>query len=103
MKLIANLVQVLGTGAFSALIMRWFGAANYVVVGALVVASCGLLLIRVEREALALCQANGLWLAVSSIIFTSIVFGVIWPAIPLIFAWGAVWDDDPNPARDDVN
>lgn len=94
---LVSLAQGLGALVFSALVLNWIGFVGYVLVGVLVAVSAALLLIRIELDARALPgEDEQPLLAVGGILLTAAIFGIAWPAIPLILAWGAWRDGTPK-------
>ena len=85
-------IQGAGTLVWSLLVCRFVGWPSYLLVGALVLSTCALLLIRVECKMLILRDDETIWWAIGSIAVLSISFGAFWPAIPIAFAWGALRD-----------
>jgi hypothetical protein len=103
--LLAELGQGLIALTVSALTAYWIGA-TYAVVGLVVLLTCFVLLAQTaHQQALArpLSEAQpGFVRTTSSIMLTSLALGGVWPAIPLIFAWGA-WRDRARDDRPDAN
>jgi hypothetical protein len=67
----------------------------------LVVVSTALLLIRIELDVCALPEEDEPpFSGVLSILLTAAIFGIAWPAIPIILAWGAWRERVPT---NDVN
>jgi hypothetical protein len=98
---LVSLAQGLGALVFSALVLNWVGFVGYVLVGVLVAVSASLLLIRVELDVRALPEEDEPpFVAVGGILLTAAIFGIAWPAIPIILAWGAWRERAPT---NDVN
>ena len=96
MSFLAELGQGLIAIAFSAMVAYWISLPLYALVGIGVMLSCNVLLASVAHEQLqarpTMEEAPDLLYTAGSILLTSLAFGGAWPAIPLIFAWGA-WRD----------
>jgi hypothetical protein len=61
--------------------------AMYLAVGALVLSTCMALLYDAARQQSELIEEPVTFLTLAHMAGTSVVFGLIWPAIPLIFLW----------------
>lgn len=95
MALFVNILQLVIAAVLSCAAAILLGPMAYIIVGALVTFTCLVLLTDVARED----ETDGdddesvqVLRVVAATLSTSIVFGVIWPTLPLIFAWGA-WRD----------
>jgi len=100
--LLAELGQALLALTFSATVAYWIGPV-YAAVALLVAITCGVLLTSVAHEQLrarpVMEQAPNLLRTAGSILLTAVTFGGAWPAIPLIFAWGAWREHDGDRDR----
>lgn len=86
MALLADIGQIVVTLLLSGATAIWFGPLAYFVVALAVTVSCGMLMIDVDREWRT--QAR---IALDHVVvgFIALIFGAIWPALPVILVWGA--------------
>lgn len=98
MVLLAEIGQGLIVLTVSALTAYLIGAI-YAVIGLVVMATCFVLLAQVAQQQLHAWPEHepspNMVRTLASVMFTSVAIGGAWPAIPLIFAWGA-WRDRPD-------
>lgn len=86
MRLFVELLRITFALAVSGAVAFWVGP-TYIAVSALVLMVCLILLVEAASQHSAVVKIPVSLSEVLHIIATSLVFGTIWPAIPLIFTW----------------
>jgi hypothetical protein len=92
-QLLVGLVQLVIALVLSGAVAVLVGPA-YVAVAALVLATCMVLLLDAAKQRSVTTEKPISVIDVAHIAGSAVVFGLIWPAIPLIFTWKRVVDVD---------
>jgi hypothetical protein len=91
-QLLVEIVQLVVALAVSGAIAVWLGSM-YLVIAVLVLTTCMALLYDAARQHSVITEEPVTVLSLAHMAGTSVVFGLIWPSIPLIFAWRRADDD----------
>jgi hypothetical protein len=93
MQLLFEIGQLAVALAVSGAVANLIGTV-YIAVGALVLATCMALLYDAARQRGEITEEPITFWSLAHMAGTSIVFGLIWPSIPLIFTWRRVGVDE---------
>lgn len=91
MQLLVEIVQLAIALAVSGAVAAMVGSL-YLVVAVLVLTTCLALLYDAARQQSEITETPVTVLALAHMTGTSIVFGLIWPSLPLILTWRRVGD-----------